>query len=514
MHINKEVYIISDFQSNVFRRKEKDTSKIFDEKVSLNLIPIGNNSKSLIQNYSVDSVNVLSKIFHTGKLVELDLNIRNHTPRDVKGIIAGMILNKVRTSQRSVDIPADKMKIVPIAAEPTIKGVYSGTIEVENDALDYDNKRHFAFYIPENPKVLLAGSDEARKYAAIVFGGDSLNSFAHLMEVDAQQISGIDFTNFDVIVLTSGNYRKSDLDRLSQHIRNGGNAFLFANDAESYNVYWDFLNEIGFGKPSVKPFNKNQPASFTLVDKKHPIFEGVFKETTEKRAVIESPKIYKCFPVSQGLPIIDVPGGIGLSEIRAGSGKLIYFGLTADYNWSNLPSTGIFPAMIYRSVMYLALGDDISVNANVGEQLNLSIPKQYSASGSFRIIDPNGTEFFKQSVLLPKGHVLSFEELNTPGNYQVYTPNSKLVSVISVNPEASESNIKALSNQKIESSLEENTGELTRIEIFEDTSNILQTINRVRLGTELWKFLLMAALLCAVAEMIIQKSSKVEQQVN
>ena len=76
--------------------KEKDTSKIFDEKVSLNLTPIGNNnSKSLIQNYSVDSVNVLSKIFHTGKLVELDLNIRNHTPRDVKGIIAGMILNKV-----------------------------------------------------------------------------------------------------------------------------------------------------------------------------------------------------------------------------------------------------------------------------------------------------------------------------------------------------------------------------------------------------------------------------------
>ena len=200
------------------------------------------------------------------------------------------------------------------------------------------------------------------------------------MEVDAQQISGIDFTNFDVIVLTSGNYRKSDLDRTSLQIWNGGNAFLFANDAESYNVYWDFLNEIGFGKPSVKPFNKNQPASFTLVDKKHPIFEGVFKETADKRAVIESPKIYKCFPVSQGLPIIDVPGGIGLSEIRAGSGKLIYFGLTADYNWSNLPSTGIFPAMIYRSVMYLALGDDISVNANVGEQLNLSIPKQYSAS--------------------------------------------------------------------------------------------------------------------------------------
>ena len=137
--------------------KEKDTSKIFDEKVSLNLIPIGdNNSKSLIQNYSVNSVNVLSKIFHTGKLVELDLNIRNHTPRDVKGIIAGMILNKVIDSQRSVDIPADKMKIVPIAAEPTIKGVYSGTIEVENDALDYDNKRHFAFYIPENRKVLLS----------------------------------------------------------------------------------------------------------------------------------------------------------------------------------------------------------------------------------------------------------------------------------------------------------------------------------------------------------------------
>ncbi len=513
INLNRDLFIITDGQKNIFASIYEDSLRLSLDNTGIIVIQPGYESEAEIQNYSVDSLSIISSIFQIDKIVEAEARIRNNSNKDIKGLVASLLFNGERVSQRSLDIAAGKTSEVAIGAAPKEPGAIKAAVELENDALDIDNKRWFGFIIPDRPKVAIIGGNSHTAFLGIALKGNSNNDrFVDYKSFNTSDFPSVELDNYDIVFFASGPYGTSDFQRLETYVRAGGSAIVFADPLTNENIFSAALEKLGLGKITTATFLRNKPGEFTSVDKIHPIFDGVFTGTTNPRAIVESPKIYSAMPVSGGNRIIDMQGGGFMSENKPGDGRLIYFAVSPTNEMSTFPLTGLFPAVLYRSIIYLSEGDDLGIEAEPGKALTITLPKKFSAGGNFTITDPLGNEFYKQAAILPGGAVLSFDELDKIGIYVVSNSAGKLTSIISVNPPPSESDLTFAARDEFESSLMDIFGKQAGIEFVDHIGRVPENIIRAKAGTELWQLFLLAALLCALAEMLVERNTKADTE--
>ncbi len=514
-NINREVYIITDAQRNIFNEEERDSLKIFDRSVAVYAVPIGMGSKVGERNLSIDSINVLTQIYEVDKPVEVEARIRNSGSEDVKGVIVSLMFDKERTAQRAVDIPAGETRMVSLAGTPKTTGAIRAAVEVEGDALEADNSRYFGFIIPDKPTIALVGSPVDIRFLQLALRPDATShSVADVTVLAPEQFTATNLNDYSVLFLADiPRFSQSDVARLTAYMRDGGSIFLMAGaqaDIQSYNQ--TVLPALGFAQATVKEYERKTPVEFTSVDKLHPLFTGVFKGTTDNRSAVESPKIYKAAVITGGQEIIRVPDGAILAESKQGNGRILYCALPATTDWSTFPLTGLFATVANRAVSYLSASEYTGSSVVVGSPVNISLPGKYASGGNFTIVDPSGTESFRQATMLPSGAILSMEALRQPGVYVVKTAEGHIVQTIGVNPPASESTITQLLEAELKDRLAEVVPDKGQIEVLEQTRNVAEEVTRARVGTELWKLFVILAILCALAEMVVAKTSAREVQ--
>jgi hypothetical protein len=507
-YLNKNIFIISDAQNNIFKLTNNDSLHLNNLFTNVYMIPTGLKSKADIKNLRIDSLNIISGIFQVDKVVEVEAIVKNDSKTEINGVVLSMTFNGVRVAQRSVDIPAEESRNVSIAAPPQIYGPVSAKVELENDAIDRDNTRFFGFNVPGKPKIALIGDINTTNYIKTAIQAISKeNEFAAISVSDSKQFSSITLENYDLIIV-SGLNNTSDLNRLHRYIQNGGYALLFAFDGIIDNSSKKEFEELGFRNPEVKTFSNNEPQKFSFIDKKHPLFDGVFINDKVEGSSIESPRILKIVPVQAGINIIQTASGSFLAESRLGEGKIIYCGMSPDTKWGNFAITGIFPTLVYRSVIYLTSSEDISDFAISGDKMTMTLPKKFAKSKNFKIIDPQGKDFFRIAAELPGGAVIPFDDLELPGVYTIFDENANFIKQLAVNTDKTESEIKQNSKSIIEDELKSRFGKNADINIVTNYDEISEEIQRARVGTELWQLFIILALMCAIAEMIVQRTSK------
>ncbi len=505
LNFSRELFVITDGQRNIFNTQ--DSVKFAQKNTGVYVIPIGLNSKSDIENLSIDSINVVTRIFQSGKPVEVSAQIHNHSSKDMKGVLIGLVFNKQRVAQRIIDLPAGETRTISIAAPAQQSGAISASIELETDALATDNKRYFGFIVPDNPKVAVVGNQQNRKFLELLFsGGDEAG--VGISPLNPNDVSSMDLQRFDCILLAEGNYRESDFARLLQYVTRGGSLFIFANDETDPKTFDNAISQFGFGAVSAKTFGDAKPVGFTSVDKLHPLFEGVFSLDGQSNSSAESPKIMRSKAVSAGLSIIDMTNGSFLAENKIGDGKVLYCAVSPNLTWSNFPVTSLFPALLYRSVFYLSSTESLGLSAEIADGQVAVIPKKYSSNPNFKIIDPAGNEIMQQLPILPTGAVLPTADWREPGVYAVYNSQNKLVSMAAMNLPKSESYAPIKEKEELEKQLLARMDKDIKLDVISDTENLRDSIKRSRMGTELWQIFLVLAILCAAAEMIVQKASK------
>lgn len=509
-NLNKEIYIITDGQPNIFANETAKNTKLLEPGASVYFVPLGRKDNTAA-NLNIDSVQVLTRIYQLGKNVEVEAYIRNHSGKDVKGAVLSMVFNNERVAQRTVDVPAGQVKTIAVSAVPQQNGINKAYLELEQDAIDHDNRSFFGFVIPDNPSIAIVGAASAVEFIKMALSINPSKT-SNVQVFSPGTFSGIDLRNFDILICASGPYNSSDFTRIANYIRNGGAALVFADDNTSPEVFSNGMAALGFGSAIEISFSESNPAQFSSVDRIHPLFEGVFKGETDKRSVVESPKIYKMMPGSAGQPIIETPAGSFLSEVIIGEGKVLYCSVTPDTKWSTLPVTGLFPAMIYRSIYYLTSKQELGTIVKAGSKVRLNLPKKFAAGGNFRINDPENIDFYIQAASLPSGVVLPFDNLERTGCYSVFSSSGKPVSVFSVNVDPSESFLKLYNKDEIGKALSNIINEGVHISYVDDADDILKDIERARTGTELWQFFIILALLCALTEMYVAKTGKNELQ--
>jgi hypothetical protein len=504
-NLNREIYLISDCQKNIFSYGAEDSMNLFNPNTSLYVINTGDNSKSNFVNLSVDSLKMITQLFLQNEAVEIQTTIKNNSNRDVSGLVVSLFYNQNRISQTAIDVRARQSKTIEMFGEPKEFGIVKAYVEIESDALDHDNRRYFGFFIPEKPHIGIFGEKNTLPVETVLKLNKSRIDYT-LYKLS--QLGSINLSKFDMLIITDGLTAARQFTALKNYTESGGSVLLFAGEgASSFAKYSEGLNSLGISATGIKEYTSDLPLKFNYTDKLHPLFKGVFKGNTDNKKQVESPEIKKIIITKSGQDIISTPAGNFLSEIRLGKGKIFFVATGLNDSWSNFPLTGIFPVLIYRSVFYLTSKEYTGISAKTGDNVRIILPKKFAGIKRFKITHPDGMDSYKKAALLPSAAILELNNLNREGIYVVRTAQDEVVELINVNNSPSESIIGKQNKNEIQSGIEKFIDKRTKIKYI-NSETISTNFSRARTGTELWQLFIILAILTALAEMFVARVTK------
>lgn len=523
-NLNREVFVITDAQKNILTEETsalQDSLKLFAPSAALYVIPIGAGSKAGERNISVDSLHLISRIFESGKPVELEARVRNSGAEDVSDVIVSLVMNGERVAQRTVNVPKGESRMIAISAAAPERDARKGglvqcTVEVEGDVLEADNRRHCGFVLPPAPRLAVVGSREETEFLTLALSTDK--STQNVTQLPTEALSAIAFNEFDAVFLVGiPRFSASDVGRLQGFMRDGGGVFIFAGektDIANYNS--TILPALQFGKIAQSEYPTTTPTEFTNVDKSHPLFQGVFKQSEGgSKQIVESPRIARAMPLVResmtAQMIIDLADGAFLGETKIGGGKAFYAAVPPSAAWSNFPVTGVFAPIIFRAASYLTSRASSASEAIVGQSVTLPVSGKIPNGAALTITDPAGTQSLRQAATMPSGAVVSLETVRQPGVYAIsYNPSNNaasgtILSTLAVNVPASESVMTLFSGDDLTDALSRYVPKREQIRLVEDYRRAGMETLRAGTGTELWRVFLLLAVLAAVAEMLIAR---------
>ena len=500
LHVNKEIYILTDLQQQEIHSLELDSIKLFDDKTSVFLLPSLESKNSIDQNISIDTAIFISRVYAKDKPVELQTKLYNSSVTDAKGIIVSVLFNGERVAQRTVDIGAGSYINVSLQGIPHTTGLIKGEIQIENDVLESDNHRYFSFIISSAPKVALIGNQLETDFISL-----SIAPHASLLKsYSANQSASVHFEDFDLLILAA-TLSQTEMQRIDAYIQNGGSVLFFPSSTESIAVQQQFFSGMGLGPIIFQEFSESNPGICISADRQHPILQGVFKGFNSESGLGDSPKIMKALCTQAGQSIISMQGGSFLNEIRRGEGKVMYCAVPPSPAWSSFPFTGLMPTIIYRSAQYLSAKEVFTLEKTAGQEAIILIPTKSSASSIFTIKDPNGIESDMQAADLPGGMSLQFGKPEMTGVYGVFSKDKNPITSLIVNQSSKEGHLIYKNVQESMPALKKRLNHPESLLVLNKNESIANSVAKARIGTELWRFFILLALLCAITEMIVAK---------
>ena len=532
-NFNKEIFVFSDFQHGVLRNEIVESAsreRLFAPEVRFFFVPFGRRE---LQNFGFESVTIPSSIFERDKPFTVQARIGNYSSRDVQDHVVSVFLNGTRVAERSVDIRKNSVIPVEFSVAANTTGYIEGFVETEDDDFQYDNRRYFVLKIPERIRALLVGGESELRFPRLALTARATASASALVidEATPEHLSSVDIKRADVIVLcTSTGFSASQVAELAAFVRSGGGLALFPGtqiDPASFNT----LMAAGFSIPSLSGIDRSaKPASeadsyveFGKVELQHPLFEGMFEAKNDQSrkgtstgspsaAVrVESPRIrisarFVLTPRSN--PIITLANGAPfLSEQQLGTGRILVFAVPPTTDWSDLPLKGIFVPLLHRSVLYLARQQAQAEEAVPGSEV--VIRSNVATSGTWTIRNPEKVDVIATPVPQAFQQSLRFSGTVLPGIYTVLAKEGTVQQFV-VNLDARESETQKASSAEINALLERLGIDRSAVKESNQANEIDRAVLESRFGVELWKYLLILALIVAVIELLVARSAKQE----
>ncbi len=526
---NKEVYVVSDLQRTLLPQRSGSSDRTQVENLFLpetKFFPVQVGSQD-IQNATVDSVAVVSRILEKGKPVNITARVSNFGNLPLHDFVASVYLDGNRVAQRNADIEAWGSTNLDFTIIPQRTGLVGGYVATEQDAVEQDNKRYFAFKVPEKVHVVfLSPSPEDVRFISLALAA-SANENAHALfnvrSVPSQQFSLLDLQHVDVLVFSNvPNFTLADADRIKLFLQEGGGVLIFPGNftsTENYNTtVLQALNIPPFEGRSGSAGESQGSLVFQHVDANHPIFAGVFEPTEKKKEMsVESPQVFvsvKRQTGKHGRTIISLSDQTPfLSEYRIGEGLVLVFSSASTPTWTDFPLKGIFAPLVYRSILHTAAESEQPLAVTVGEEplIKLRRPPESTANLTaqrFSLRSPDGTKEFLQpqfqSTSLGSMITFSGRKFTQPGLYEIHTGQTA-VARFAVNLAKEESDLRIMSNAELERFFKSIGVSASQLTMVKPGSKFETIVLQTRYGVELWKFFLVAALLLALLEMTIAR---------
>jgi len=516
-NFNKEVYLISDDHRSHYRMAIPSSIRpLFAHAVKMFSITVG---KKKPENSAVTDVRIENALFEKNKPVDITASILNDAGEAITNGIVSVFLNGERVVQKSIDVEAGAKKDIAFTVVPKESGFVEGFVELEDDAIPEDNRRYFAFFVPENLRVLLAPS--GTQAATIIrlalqpaVGADSVVSTYQIDALDKNSILSANPAKYDVVVLLGASSLSPALSqRFITFVKDGGSILLMP-DADGTEIpFATLLPKLGLPVPvgvSGSLLSKSSYTSFEKIDFDHPLFRNVFSSSDPNaKPEVESPRLYFSIRLrgnESAQQVVSTTGGDAfLLDHRFGKGRVLVFAVSPSLQWSDLPFKGIFVPLMNRAMFYLAAREDNIHTDIIGNQFDVAIPQASGGLGIYDIVSPSDKSTRIVPKSMPSGLYFTMSDLDQPGVYDLKSAETTLRK-IPVNIDPVESDMTRVTSEERDEFFKR-LG-IASLEILDRNVNVKQAVTQARFGVELWKYMIALALLCAILEMYIARDGK------
>jgi hypothetical protein len=526
-NFNKEVYLISDFQSGSLESRlnvSQGNEHLFSATTQFFFIPLG---KRELQNIAVEKIEIPNALFEVNKPFLVKAKLVNHSSSDVQNHLVSIYQDGNRTAQKGIDIRAGQTVETDFTIVPRHTGFLEGIIESEDDDLEFDNKRFFTVHIPEELRVLLVGNPSDLTYLRLALQArlsDSSSSIT-IAESSYSRFSSTLLNTIDVLVLSNPpSLPSGQTSALKTFLQNGGGALIFPGNQSSIDAFnASIAGPLGIS--TISSIDQQSEASssagfsfeFDKVDLRHPLFDGMFERedtkqsshSTESPRVFESPNVrttVRFIPTPHSKTILTLSNGDPfLIEDRIGNGRTLMMSVPATMNWSDLPRKGLFVPFVHRSLAYLAQEPLTDRSLSAGDERTIRL--RTSAPPLLQVTTPDGIGIDVNVQQRRAEKSIHFYNTERCGIYTVKAGNVTL-DKFAVNIDPEESNTTP-SGEKRQDDLLKRLGISDHaVHIIHHPQDVQHIIRESRVGTELWKQFLAAALLLAIIEMFAARENK------
>lgn len=470
------VFWVSDFQQSTVGKEI-----MVDSTWQLRLVPVEYESMS---NVFVDSIFLDNPFVIGGEKNSVRVRLSNDGPRVIEGLVTRLAINGVQAATSSVTIQPNSSVETSFDLSGSLRGYNKAIFSFSDFPVSFDNEFYFTLNYSGKLKVIEIKPDATNTFIEKVYGNRLLFDFKSYAErnIDYSLLNAA-----DLVIVNGVNRIEPSLSAALQSYLNKGSLLLVSGAQPDLDSYRSLLN-ISLTKPENSEWQELDRPDFS-----NPFFENVFEERASALSMPQAKKI--------------LDWGIDRSAIlkfKNGSPYLSRFGNTfilaspLEKGATDFYNNALFVPVMYRiasSGKKVERKPYFDLSTSLITVLTDSLLREEPAKliGPQELIPAQRRMGDRLLMELPR---FSVEQ----GFYQV-THLRDTLDLIAFNLEKKESQLKQFYGEEIKTYL----GGGNHISIFKASSTeaFSNEIKERYLGTPLWKYALILALIFLLAEVLL-----------
>lgn len=318
---------------------------------------------------AIENVDVTQSFLASSRVLRVKARVANLLHgKPVRDLRLTLWVNGRKQSETSLNLPensaVDKEFSFPyLGDEPA-----TGFVEIGEDALGMDNRRHFTYQPDKRVKALIVDGDPnaVAHQSETFYLEHALNPFYGTLSdieptvVTRSELPAHDLLLYSIVMLSNVRDLPFDYEReLEKFVLRGGALFISLGDQIEAKFYNEKMgNLLPMNIESLNQVEiQDKPFRFLLKPSDHPVL-NVFKGKILQE--MNSIRIYAYYSVqAREGAVFQVPmrfqdGSPAVVESEFGKGKVILFVSTIDRDWNDFPIQPTFLPWIQRWVKYSA----------------------------------------------------------------------------------------------------------------------------------------------------------------
>lgn len=495
----KELYIISDFQESTVL---SDSTELLlsDSTILVRLLPVASRQPD---NVYVEDHQVVSKILAQDRPVTFQLSLVNGGKNAVQDLNVRIVLEGTVVAISNQGLEAGEKKPIELSFIPNKSGWLTGYIELDDQPIDFDNKRFFSLYVPSQEKVLLVESQTSPNINLLY--EDVFKQFDTKIVSD-RNLASVNFQDYRSIIWTGLNRLSTGLaSQLTEFVNNGGSLLVFPGESVDGGSWNSWLSSMKVGKIDTR-IEVEEGVEARSYDLQHPVFEGIFT-SQQARANPDFIRVFKYYPLALtgAIPqarILSIDGSTPLLvENGVGAGQFFLFSFFSSNSWSDLQVKTIFPPLLFRITQLMNQSGNLTFDQEIGAFTPLEL--KASTQQRLDLRNEKGEIFTPERYEQAGRSRLVFDNMSLKaGNYDVVQKDSVLMS-ISFNVSDLESMLSFAQQEELTDLIEEKGLEDQIMILSALDREVTDEIQQARDGVPLWKWFLWIAVICMLIEVVI-----------
>ena len=480
----KECIIFSDFQNNVFPSSPiLKTWKFY-------LV----NPGEIINNLSINNLEVVSRIKVPDQLLKLKTNIKNSGNKKVTNTPINLLFGKNRVGQVISEFDKGSNKEFIFQAYPEKKGVLVGSVHLPNDDYINDNTWYITAPILEKISCLMVGStnEEKAMFELIIDAIDPEKQLINFETRNQPIINRLFLDDFDILVIHNPEaVTEAAFDEIDIFLQEGGGLIWFSGGMEMDPTYNKYFSSFSFPKAKSLIGSGSGIFRVNIPDKDDHLLSDISIRKLEN----ELPECYQyirhSYSNKHSIHLQLNNGDPLLLEFNRGSGNIFYFTSLLDLAWNDIPIRGILVPLMYRLLILGGTDELNTLPVTVGSTKWISLD-QNEVRDQWEVKSPSGEkalivpDFSKESIEIKK--------LDELGVYEIYQ-NGKHFTSFSTFIHPNESISKKPDSDQISNFLSEESYRWIKLD-----NNFIDNFNEIRQGKSLWKIFLLIATIFLLLE--------------